>query len=42
VFCGEDSEILCTFLIISDMVKSEISKTKMNKAHDIDVVGIRI
>ena len=42
LFCGEDSEKLCTFLITSDMVKSRFSKLKMNKAPDIDLIGTRI
>jgi len=42
VFCREDSDKLCTFLITSDMVKSKFSKLKMNKAPGIDLIGTRI
>ena len=42
VFCGDDSEQLCTFLITSDMVISKFSKLKINKAPGIDLIGTRI
>ena len=42
VFCGVNSQKLCTFNITSDMVKMKLSKLKMNKAPGIDQIGTRM
>jgi len=42
IFCGSNSEKLCSFVISPDMVKAKLVKLKMNKAPGVDLVGIRM
>ena len=39
---GEENGKLCSFSIMSDMVKSKLQKLKMNKAPGVDSVGTRM
>jgi len=42
IFCGSNSEKLCSFVISPDMVMAKLVKLKMNKAPGVDLVGTRM
>jgi len=42
VFQGEDNHKLCSFNITSEVVKTKLTKLKMNKAPGIDKIGTRM
>jgi len=42
IFCGSNSEKLCSFVISPDLVKAKLVKLKMNKAPGVDLVGTRM
>jgi len=42
IFCGSNSEKLCTLVISPDMVKARLVKLRMNKAPGVDLVGTRM
>ena len=42
LFRGHENEKICSYSITADMVKSKLSRLKMNKAPGVDSVGTRM